>query len=418
MRPRLSAALAAVLVAALCAAAVAAPPALRWTADAARPAPAEWVLLRGETRLLEPTLQEGRIPLAWPSNTVATLYWQTNGMASSWWSAPASLGTSTGQLSAVWSATNDVGAASYAYFVGAETPDGRTYSAHGTIRYRHGPGPEPNALPLPARTLDFATLVVTNPPWATPEAVAAVDGAVDELGGEFRATAAGLSNLVQSTTLMEIAARDDRADSIRLDRTTTTTNAPSGGTVSWQDAVAATIYGAPTTLAWWEPLGGWWVDTGEISMPPEMAIVVCRGSNLLWFAESSGMFYGAGLPESPDIDPGRWYSWDMAWEAFYYVNVVADLGSGAIPEWPAGMTYSEPVATTTNVLFSPVVAEADLPGHLAGHLPLSGGTLTGALTLAPAGATLQAIGIASNFTIRAVWNGTNISFNVYGEARQ
>jgi hypothetical protein len=156
------------------------PPALRWTADVARPAPAEWTLLRGETRLLQPTVQEGRTPLAWPSNTVATLYWQTNGMAAAWWTVPASLGASAGQLGAVWSATNDVGASAYAFFLGAETPDGRTYSAHGTIRYRHGPGATPNALPLPVARLDFAALSVTNAPWATPAALHSASNALAE----------------------------------------------------------------------------------------------------------------------------------------------------------------------------------------------------------------------------------------------
>ena len=46
-------------------------------------------------------------------------------------------------------------------------------------------------------------------------------------------------------------------------------------------------------------------------------------------------------------------------------------------------------------------------------LPKSGGTMTGPLILSPLGITYNGVGIDTNFVIRAEFDGTNVSFNVY-----
>ena len=139
----------------------------RWLAEATRTAPQEIAVYRGETLALEPTVTVHGEAYAWPQDTSVTLWWQTNGMGSAWWSAPAALGAETGALRAVWSPACDAGAERYTFFIRAAAPSGTAYRASGTIRMLPSPGFEPNALPLPVQTLDFAVVTLTNAPWLT-----------------------------------------------------------------------------------------------------------------------------------------------------------------------------------------------------------------------------------------------------------
>ena len=139
----------------------------KWTVDLARVTPADWDCLRGETVELMPSFVSGRDVRDLSGVESATLWWQTNGMGAAYWSAPASVDTSSRphRLVARWTPDMDVGAASYRYFVGAAAPSGTQYRAHGTIRMRGAPGETPNALPLPIQVLDFAKIAWTNAPW-------------------------------------------------------------------------------------------------------------------------------------------------------------------------------------------------------------------------------------------------------------
>ena len=139
----------------------------KWTVDLARVTPADWDCLRGETVELMPSFVSGRDVRDLSGVESATLWWQTNGMGAAYWSAPASVDTSSRphRLVARWTPDMDVGAASYRYFVGAAAPSGTQYRAHGTIRMRGAPGETPNALPLPVQVLDFAKIAWTNAPW-------------------------------------------------------------------------------------------------------------------------------------------------------------------------------------------------------------------------------------------------------------
>lgn len=156
------------LPAALCSLAAAAPTALRWTVEGSRPAPADWTIFQGETVLLEPAFASygDTLPL---TNCTAALYWQTNGMDAAWWTVPAEIVTAaTPRVRATWAPTNDCGAARYSYFISLSASGGLSYRAYGRLTMRPSPGATPNALPLPARMIDFAAITVTNVPWATP----------------------------------------------------------------------------------------------------------------------------------------------------------------------------------------------------------------------------------------------------------
>ncbi|MBR1608002.1 MAG: hypothetical protein IJ678_00125 [Kiritimatiellae bacterium] len=135
---------------------------LEWTADVDRPAPATLAVMRGETVRLCAALARHGAP--WnPAATSATLYWQTNGMDSAWWSAPAAV--SSNVVSAVFTPEMDPGAPLVSAFLAARDADGALYRASANLRFIHAPGATPNEIPLPARSIDFATVAVTNAPW-------------------------------------------------------------------------------------------------------------------------------------------------------------------------------------------------------------------------------------------------------------
>ena len=133
---------------------------LRWTVETSRVQPATFDEFAGSTYDLEATLQSYGRPLEVVGEP--RLYWQTNGMASAWWSAPATV--SGNVLRATWTPACDVGAKAYNCFIGIT---GTVYNAAFQLRLRPSPGAVPNALPLPQKVIDFATVTVLNPPWPT-----------------------------------------------------------------------------------------------------------------------------------------------------------------------------------------------------------------------------------------------------------
>lgn len=127
---------------------------LRWQADVSRPTPAAFAVLRGDSVSLECTLVDRGAPLNVPTNATATMYWQTNGMSSAWWSAPASISGSV--VRARWTPAMDTGSDSVTFFIGAEAPGARLYRAFGRLAIGASPGALPNEVPLPQRVLDFS----------------------------------------------------------------------------------------------------------------------------------------------------------------------------------------------------------------------------------------------------------------------
>ena len=131
---------------------------LRWTVETSAANPATFDQFAGATYDLEATLQSRGKPLAVTGDP--KLYWQTNGMGSAWWTAPATV--SGNVLRATWTPACDVGARVYNCFIGIT---GTVYNAAFQLRLRPSPGAIPNELPLPTPVVDFSKVTVLNPPW-------------------------------------------------------------------------------------------------------------------------------------------------------------------------------------------------------------------------------------------------------------
>jgi hypothetical protein len=122
----------------------------RWTVETSKPAATVCDAFQGETIYLEPTLLSYGSDAS-VSNSTLTLFWQTNGMASAWWSKPADADHSvTGRIRAIFAPTNDIGAAQYTFFIQATDTNASNYRAYGLIRMRSSPGYRPSAAPAPA----------------------------------------------------------------------------------------------------------------------------------------------------------------------------------------------------------------------------------------------------------------------------
>ena len=164
-----------------------------WTADVDRPAAVPIPILRGETVDLSCSLVRQGRPFD-PAAESATLYWQTNGMGSAWWTAPATVASN--RLSATFTPAMDPGAPVASAFIGTAGGDGRAYRALAMLRFLHAPGAAPNELPLPVKILDFATIAITNAPWPDASAFIPSDGGT--FGGSYRYTGGQISFGVNS----------------------------------------------------------------------------------------------------------------------------------------------------------------------------------------------------------------------------
>ena len=84
------------------------------------------------------------------------LWYQTNGMGSAWWSAPATFDGST--ITATFGPAQDCGADRVSLFFGAPS----NVFASAVLRLTHAPGFAPSSLPLPVPAIDFATVELRN----------------------------------------------------------------------------------------------------------------------------------------------------------------------------------------------------------------------------------------------------------------
>ncbi len=133
--------LATALAATLQLAALAAVP-LAWDVRPGQPAPVTFDRYHGEKLSFSATFRGfGELPFE-PGADIR-LWFQTNGMGSAWWSAPATVQSNV--LSAVWSPALDPGADRVSLFFGA--PSNAYASA--VLRLRHSPGFAPGAMPDP-----------------------------------------------------------------------------------------------------------------------------------------------------------------------------------------------------------------------------------------------------------------------------
>lgn len=150
---------------------------LRWTAELSDPKPYQAVLFAGESADLQATLKLYGRSIVLEDTATASLYWQTNGMASAWWSVPATV-TTAGVVTASWTPSMDAGADLYRWHLGvANAASSTIYRAFGAFRMQPAPGAAPNVLAPPVRWIDFDLVAISNAPWATPADVAdATDG--------------------------------------------------------------------------------------------------------------------------------------------------------------------------------------------------------------------------------------------------
>lgn len=132
-----------------------------WAVEVSRVRQYQFQATHGDTMALKATYWHNGEPFDLGGDTFR-LYWQTNAMGSVYWSAPATAASNT--VSAVFANTMDPGAPIVYGFLGATSGN---YRASFSIRYAPGPGATPNALPLPAATIDFAKVEVLNPPYYT-----------------------------------------------------------------------------------------------------------------------------------------------------------------------------------------------------------------------------------------------------------
>ena len=150
---------------------------LRWTCSWPDAGAQSFALYRGETATFEPRLKINGVVAT--NAEIAAVWYTTNTMSSvasgegGWWRLD----------NATFAPSNDVGAVSYRFFVefrdqgsGSSQESVLTtdhwplatetiYRANGTLRMLPSPGVTPNALPLPAKTIDFAEVEVENAPW-------------------------------------------------------------------------------------------------------------------------------------------------------------------------------------------------------------------------------------------------------------
>ena len=104
------------------------------------------------------------------------IYYQTNGMGDVWWHTDG----------LVFHPSNDVGAASYRFFMEGRDNASRDWHANGLLRFLPSPGFEPNAIERPVLTLDFASIEVINPPWSDTDLTPATNY-TDAVAGQVRA---------------------------------------------------------------------------------------------------------------------------------------------------------------------------------------------------------------------------------------
>lgn len=121
----------------------------------------------GETVLFEVTFKR-------PSNETMTFFWQEQGMGDSYWSESCTT-VGNGVYHAAFTPQMDTGAKVFNCFIGRP---GMIYRAVIQLRMKQSPGALPNALPLPAKVIDFNQVTVKNAPWVSPRIL---DEKMDEI---------------------------------------------------------------------------------------------------------------------------------------------------------------------------------------------------------------------------------------------
>ena len=373
---------------------------LRWTAELSEPKPYQAVLFAGEAADLQATLKLYGRSIVLEDSATASLYWQTNGMASAWWSVPATV-TTAGVVTASWTPAMDAGADLYRWHIGvANAASSTIYRAFGAFRMQPSPGAAPNILDLPTRWIDFDSVAISNAPWATPAdvaeategmltteadpvagaAISAHAGRTDNPHGVTAAqigaltsetdsvalpVALGVSNALASTTLRSLATTDDRVDSLRILAGPASTNLADGSFTFGGDG----FFPEDTELAYRSDLVGWDVWSSET-----------LGTQRLYLWQGKDGDYtvsdavGVEIPEGLAID--TWRLWRTSSGGYFYIE---ECGTGPLPvhglygfDWISAPPYYVPVATS-NWVESIRGVHADIATNVVYHVVVSNG---------------------------------------------
>lgn len=141
-----------VLIAELCLALTASAKTFEWRITSPQAHAETFTAYHGETVRFNPVWSG-----ALSNVTSSVLYYQTNGMDRTWWQADG----------LTFAPSNDVGAASYRFFIRATDPEGVNYTANGLLRLMESPGFVPNTITPPVAALDFDSIDVSNAPYYT-----------------------------------------------------------------------------------------------------------------------------------------------------------------------------------------------------------------------------------------------------------
>ena len=172
---------------------------LQWTCNWPDARPQTFSLYQGETATFEPTFRvNGHLVT---NATIEAVWYQTNGMNNAWWRLD----------NATFAPSNDVGAASYRFFVEASIPQSNNpnnsnnqtilYRANGTLRMLPSPGFTPNAIEPPVVALDFAAIEIANAPWLEEETDPTVPAWAKEATPPLPPDYAAVSNLAYGAAL-------------------------------------------------------------------------------------------------------------------------------------------------------------------------------------------------------------------------
>jgi len=225
---------------------------LEWIVRPGQPAPVTFDRYHGETLHLFVTFQ-GFGALPFDPGADVRLWYQTNGMENSWWSAPANV--SSNVLSATWSPELDPGAERVALFFGAPS---NAYAA-AVLRLRHSPGFTPATPPPPSAFVESDPVFSA---WLS---------AFQESDPVF---SSWLSTFEVPETSLEPATNYTARSISSFAATGTVVRALSVGTPTrWTDATGcvweATAHKAPwfggpgSTLLWDEEAEGWISENGQ-----------------------------------------------------------------------------------------------------------------------------------------------------------
>lgn len=161
----------------------------RWEVESSRSAPGQFTCYRGETLHLQPTIKEYGAAM---SNYTATLYYQTNGMGTAWW---------TGTNGMYFTPAMDIGASAYTVYIRAAKTNGISYRANAVIKMLGSPGSTPNTIALPVQRIDFASTSYVNAPWLLTESDPGIPAAVSNAVAQASANSQAMANAAQSNAV-------------------------------------------------------------------------------------------------------------------------------------------------------------------------------------------------------------------------